>query len=142
MSKRLGVLLQNFPVNRVLRASVTVLIARPDDLATSCGLIGPSLSSLSSTISVLFVRLIGTLILTTHSTGCTTGQRICCQKCVHQKFLASILFYILPVTQDRCFEKHIVDLCNLQRYIFTSLFFFTYLRFKRDSGGRELETSV
>ncbi len=68
MSKRFGVLLQNFPVNRVLRASVTVRIARPDDLAKSCGLIGPSLSSLSSTTSVLFVRLIGTLILTTLST--------------------------------------------------------------------------
>ncbi len=65
MSERFGVLLQIFPINSVLRANVTVLIARPDDFAKSCGLIGPSLSSLSSTISVLFVRLMGTLILTT-----------------------------------------------------------------------------
>jgi hypothetical protein len=65
MSNRFGVLLQIFPSKSVLRANVTVLIARPDDLAKSCGLIGPSLSSLSSTISVLFVRLMGKLILTT-----------------------------------------------------------------------------
>jgi hypothetical protein len=71
---RFGVLLQNFPVNRVLSANVTVLIARPDDLAKSCGLIGPSLSSFSSTISVLLVRLMGKLILTTLQRDVLTGQ--------------------------------------------------------------------
>ena len=65
ISKRFGVLLQIFLTNSVLRASVTVLIARPDDSAKSCGLIGPSLSSLSNTNSVLFVRLMGNLIFST-----------------------------------------------------------------------------
>lgn len=79
MSMRFGVRLQNFPVNRVLRANVTVLIARPDDLAKSCGLIGPSLSSLSSTSRVLFVKLMDLLIFTTLQ--CVTGHisTLCCQ---------------------------------------------------------------
>ena len=65
MSKRFGVLLQILPVNNVFRAKVTVLIASPDFFAKSCGHIGPSLSNLSNTINVLFVRLMGLLILTT-----------------------------------------------------------------------------
>lgn len=75
MSMRFGVRRQNFPVNRVLSANVTVLIARPDDSAKSCGLIGPSLSSLLSTTSVLFVRLMGMLIFTTLQWDIFTGQK-------------------------------------------------------------------
>jgi hypothetical protein len=67
MSIRFGILRQNFPVSRVFRARVTVLIARPEVFDSSWGLIGPSLSSLSNTRNVLFVRLIDRLTFSTFS---------------------------------------------------------------------------
>ena len=73
MSKRFGVRLQNLQVSRVLRASVTVLIARPDDFAKSCGLIGPSLSNLFNTNNVLFVKLIGKFISITLQRDALSG---------------------------------------------------------------------
>lgn len=100
MSKRFGVLLQTFPSKSVLRANVTVLIARPDDLAKSCGLIGPSLSNLSITINVLLVRLMGTLMLTTLQREIYTGyfNPISCQYSSYAYVSGKNSIYILPIT--------------------------------------------